>query len=222
LCENTYREDKPLRENTRQKESTMKRFISTLGVVFMLACATSSFAAFAAGMSVQAKVDMLISQYLSGAASCTAAGAPMTCCTAAATGANCSAPVIKMALGLQSANTAIGHSTTAYSSFTDLDTAHGYTTGGNTLTSCTAVSTTGATSPATEVAADFNCTGGLVWTATDSTGITADCAVLYNSTSGKIIALYTFTSAAATGNGATFTITPPTVANGTRGMAYIQ
>jgi uncharacterized membrane protein len=84
------------------------------------------------------------------------------------------------------------------------------------------VSTTGATSPTTEVAADYNCTGGLVWTATDSTGITADCAVLYNSTSGKIIAVYTFTSAAATGNGATFTITPPTVANGTRGMAYLQ
>jgi len=160
----------------------------------MLACSTSAFAAFTAGMSQQAKNDALTAAYVTGS------------------------PAIKLALGLQASNTSVGPSTTTYSSFTDLGTGHGYTTGGNTLTSCTVASTAGS-SP---LAADYNCTGGLVWTATDSTGITADCAVLYNSTTGKIITLYTFTSASATGNGATFTITPPTVSSGTRGMAYIQ
>jgi len=89
--------------------------------------------------------------------------------------------------------------------------------GGNTLTSCTAAATAGS-SP---LASDFNCTGGLVWTATDGTGITADCAQLYNSTTTHAMAFYTFTSAAATGNGATFTITPPTVSASVRGMMYV-
>ena len=169
-----------------------------LGIIVALFIGTNAFAAATAGMSVQAKNDLLTAAYVTGS------------------------PTIKMALGLQASNTSVGPSTTAYSSFTDLGTAHGYTTGGNTMTSCTVVSTPGATSPITQVAADYNCTGGLVWTATDSTGITADMAVLYNSTSGHIITIYTFTSAAAQGNGATFTITPPTVANGTRGMAYLQ
>jgi hypothetical protein len=172
----------------------MKRFTSIIAALGILAISVPSFAAFTAGMTQQAKNDMMTAAYVTGT------------------------PTIKMALGLQSANTSVGPSTTNYSSFTDLGTAHGYTTGGNTLSSCT-VASTGGSSP---LAADYNCTGGLQWTATDSTGITADCAVLYNSTSGKIIALYTFTSASATGNGATFTITPPTVAAGTRGMAYIQ
>jgi hypothetical protein len=172
----------------------MKRFPGILFLVCILACSTSAFAAFTAGMTQQAKNDMMTAAYVTGS------------------------PTIKMALGLQSANTSVGPSTTTYSSFTDLGTAHGYTAGGNTLTSCSVASTAGS-SP---LAADYNCTGGLVWTATDSTGITADCAVLYNSTTGKIIALYTFTSASATGNGATFTITPPTVSSSVRAMAYVQ
>jgi hypothetical protein len=173
----------------------MKRFTTSLVLVCLLMGLTSiSHAAFTAGMTQQCKNDMMTAAYVTGS------------------------PTIKLALGLQSANTAFGPASTTYAGFTDLGTAHGYTTGGNTLSSCTVASTAGS-SP---LAADFNCTGGLVWTATDATGITADCAVLYNSTSGKIIALYTFTSAAATGNGATFTITPPTVSTSVRGMAYIQ
>ena len=173
----------------------MKKLSILLTVAILLAVSTSAFAAFTAGMTQQAKNDMMTATYVTGA------------------------PVIKLALGLQSANTAYGPSSTTYSGFTDLGSnGHGYTTGGNTLSSCTVASTAGS-SP---LAADYNCTGGLFWTATDSTGITADCAVLYNSTSGKIIALYTFTSATASGSGATFTITPPTVSTSTRGMAYIQ
>ena len=172
----------------------MRKFLSVFVAIAFLSLASYSEAAFTAGMTQIAKEAAMDAAYITGA------------------------PVIKMALGLQSANTAINTATTDYTSFTDLGTAHGYTAGGNTLSSCTSVSTAGS-SP---LAADFNCTGGLVWTATDSTGITADCAVLYNSTSGKIMALYTFTSAAATGNGATFTITPPTVSSSVRGMMYIQ
>lgn len=172
----------------------MGKFIGLFVALMFLVMANISEAAFTAGMAQGAKNAALTAAYITGS------------------------PTIKMALGLQSANTSITPATTDYTSFTDLGTAHGYTAGGNTLTSCTVASTAGS-SP---LAADFNCTGGLVWTATDSTGITADCAVLYNSTTGKIIALYTFTSASATGNGATFTITPPTVSTSVRGMVYIQ
>lgn len=172
----------------------MRKFWGILIAAIVVGLSAPSYAAFTAGMTQQAKNDALTAAFITGS------------------------PTIKMALGLQSANTSVGPGTTDYTSFTDLGTGHGYTTGGNTLTSCTVASTAGS-SP---LAADFNCTGGLVWTATDSTGITADCAVLYNSTTGKIMALYTFGSATASGLNATFTITPPTVSTSVRGMMYIQ
>jgi len=92
---------------------------------------------------------------------------------------------------------------------------------GGYITNSYATLTAAATAGSSPLASDFNCTGGLVWTATDGTGITADCAQLYNSTTTHAMAFYTFTSAAATGNGATFTITPPTVSASVRGMMYV-
>jgi len=174
----------------------MKKFYwSLLTVCLLVGLTSNAFAAFTAGMTQQAKQDALTAAFITGSPG----------------------PTIRMSLGLQSANTSINTGTTSSATFTDLDTAHGYTAGGNTLTSCTAAATAGS-SP---LASDSNCTGGLVWTATDGTGITADCAQLYNSTTTHAMAFYTFTSAAATGNGATFTITPPTVSASVRGMMYV-
>ncbi len=165
-------------------------FLSLILIICMLACSTSVFAAATAGMTQQAKNDML---------------------TSWTSGTN------KIALFV-AANSTLDASSTTYSTTGELATAHGYTQGGNTLTTCSVASTAGS-SP---LAADWNCTGGLVWTATDATGITADTAVVYRASDNHILAIYTFTSASATGNGATFTITPPTVSSSVRGMAYLQ
>ena len=176
----------------------MKKLSILLALVCILACSTSSFAAFTAGMGAQAKND--------------------------AVNFGLASKNVKFALGLQSANTTVNTNTAAFSSFTEITAAHGYTAGGLAVYPLALTYTSGATSPITAPAANMSCAAGanFVWTATDSTGITADCGVLYDPASGHIYGLYTWTSATASGNGATLTITQPTISNTTRGMLYFQ
>ena len=171
----------------------MKKFYwSLLTVCLLVGLTSNAYATATAAMTQQFKNDCLTATLVTGS------------------------PTIKIALFV-AANSTLSASTTTYSTTGELATAHGYTQGGNTLSSCSVASTAGS-SP---LAADYNCTGGLQWTATDATGITADTAVVYVSGTSHVVAIYTFTSAAATGNGATFTITPPTVSTSVRGMVYI-
>lgn len=123
---------------------------------------------------------------------------------------------LKVALYTQAAAT-WGATSTVYSTTGELATLYGYTQGGSTLTTCSVTTTTAAS------AADFTCTGGWQWTVSGGGSITADAAIIYNSSiSSDILGIYTFTSATASGTGATFTITPPTIATGTRGVLYIS
>ena len=132
-------------------------------------------------------------------------------------GSSVTAGTLKIALYLQSGAT-WGATSTVYSTTGELATAYGYTQAGNTLTTCSVTTTTAAS------AADFTCTGGLVWTVSGGGSIgPADAAIIYNtSISNDILGIYTFTSATATGTGATFTITLPTISTGTRGVLYIS
>jgi len=120
-------------------------------------------------------------------------------------------PTVYFALGLQSANTSVGPGTTVTSSFTALASSHGYATA--TLGTCS-VASTGST-----FYADYNCASP-VFTSTDGTGFSADCGMLYYST--VPVAFYTWTTATASGNGGTITVTMPTVAVGTRGVISIS
>lgn len=115
------------------------------------------------------------------------------------------------------ANSTLSAASTTYSTTGELATAYGYTQGGATLSGCTVASTAGS-SP---LAADWNCSQAQ-WTVSGGGSITADTAVVYRTSDNHILAIYTFTSATASGDGATFTITPPTVSSSVRGMAYIQ
>jgi hypothetical protein len=166
----------------------MKRIIA-FTVTALLLAASTSFATVTAGMTQQAKNDML---------------------TTWTSGTN------KIALFVSTSST-LSPSSTTYSTTGELATAHGYTQGGLSLSGCTVASTAGS-SP---LAADFNCSNAQ-WTSTDATGITADTAVVYRSSDNHILAIYSFISASASGNGATFTITMPAVSTSTRGLAYIQ
>jgi len=181
----------------------MKKFTGLFLTLALLLAASTSFATTTVGVSVQAKNDMLTAAYITGS------------------------PVIKFALGLSSANTSVGPTTTNYSSFTDLGTvtATGYTTGGATVSGLTVVSTPSATGGP---AADLSFSN-IVWTLPSSgaTSLAADVGCLYNSTSGHIIAIYALsgtigTNVTASGNSATFTVSAPTVATGTRGAVYGQ
>ena len=135
---------------------------------------------------------------------------------AVSTGSSAAAGTLKVALYTQAAAT-WNSTSTVYSTTGELATQYGYTQGGSTLTTCSVVTTAAAN------AADFTCTGGWVWTVSGGGSITADAAIIYNSSiSNDILGIYTFTSATASGTGATFTITPPTIATGTRGVLYIS
>lgn len=102
---------------------------------------------------------------------------------------------LKIALYTQAAAT-LSASTTAYTATGEV-TGTGYTAGGSTLTGC-AASLSGSK-------AQITCTGGNAWS---SSTITADAAMIYDSTnSNHALGVYTFTSASSSSG--TFTVTIP-------------
>lgn len=111
----------------------------------------------------------------------------------------------KIALGTQAAATTWNKSIVTYTTTGELATANGYTQGGVTI----ATFTVGLSGDTAYV--DF--TVDPTWTAT-STGFTADCAVIYNSTrSNHVLCVLSFGSTTASGGG-TFTVQLPAAGTG--------
>ena len=106
----------------------------------------------------------------------------------------------KIVLGTQAAATTWNKSIVTYTTSGELATSNGYTQGGPTI----ATYTVGLSTDTAYVTFTVNPT----WTAT-STGFTADCAVIYNSSrSNHVLCVMSFGSTTASGGG-TFTVQLP-------------
>jgi hypothetical protein len=108
----------------------MKRILSLVAALAVLAFAPAAFAAPTQCMTDQAKKDFTVGGFQVMASACTGSGAPSPCCTGAGAGATCPTYKIAMITSTSSAGT----STTTWSGISANEVSGtGYTAGGNTL-----------------------------------------------------------------------------------------
>lgn len=177
----------------------MKRIFCLIVVLMaLLAFGLSSVHAVCTqGIADSFKQEILAGKHSNAvAASCTAANVPWDCCTAASTGTSCNAAQWKVALYGSAAT--YDHTTAVYSSTNEIASGNGYTTGGMNIDTFT-VGGSGATAWVTF-------TTNPAWS---SSTITAECAVIYNSTNNNAVMMVLKFNSTSSTNG-TWTLVLPT------------